>query len=1477
MADVTQTSGFGLRQDPITGKQQTHSGIDLAAPAGSPVVAPLGGTVIRAGSSQGGYGNVVEIKHDNGLVTRYAHNNRLFVKEGQNVMAGDAISEVGSTGKSTGNHLHFEAIQDGKAIDPKGFLSKLGVNLVGSQPMKNNATAPQEVVPSAAPSSTAMALNEFQNDAKYGGIVNQVKNLPQALSYGFQTQNSTYNFFVNQGMEKVDKELTYTPDLVAQATEGIPEDNHGYILQGVNKEDIFKRRARVEQALKQQQELANMGAVGTIGTAAGALIDLPTAAGFIPVLGEAAMVSKTSRIANALATGLVMAGSNVAADAAMLKQKPLGTTNDLYWSAAAGLAFGLPIGGLADTAKVARFGAAEAEALAKVGQREMNAVQKAEIQSAGLELTEKGKRVLEPEYRAQVVAQQETETLKQEVKQIEQFNRKPSQFTEFEPTNSGGKKYQPNSTIEYLNKISNSEDKVNAALAKRMLEQLPEDLPFYVVPKSTKSLKNSAGVYYSDSHIILVSRNAKETTQIHEIAHAMQVAKIEYGLANPNTVHGQLVAELDKAYQLAKQEADKAGLKSYYLKNIKEFAASLYGGSSAKPLVELLSKVKVDGEQTLLSKIVDTLRKLMGFADNETNLYLKAIDISDRLLDEKLSVRTAGKNGKADREYLADPEVKDYMPEKGANVGFTHLGPALENFFTREWVPQEARDIFHKLAGSTTGYKNHAVVKQSAWDQTLALGDGWATRLDKAYKPAFNQYFQEMQKAGQATRWQRGEVFSKWEKEVGDYVRGIDKDYHPSIVKVGNEIRPLLRDVLDHYNNPAKFNGGVKRGLTQIEEVDPVTGAKSLSEPLPYNEFYLPRHLDAAKVNSVVGQFGEETVQKFLSNAFKSANPEAAEKVAERFGRWYLRNLEEAKLNSLGNGTEALMRGVDRDAFKKSLMEIGQMSEDEAMEVIAAMFPKKEKASPLIRNAKSRSSLDERYTEDILMPDGSTHTMSLNDLIDTRTFDVLENYFRRSAGAISMANQLDVYKAADLDSLIAKATAQKFGTAQAGHRTTAIRENLQFTADRILGKPVEGFTPLNKSLEMWRGFNVTRLMGGAVFNQVQELSQHIGSLGWKSLLRAIPELNAMVRDAKTGKVANEMLDQLENLTGGAGAELLRRTDFHPRDEWVREMGNTKFNQWLDNLDAGLTKSSQAVLKMTGMTGLMVQQKRLHAIAMINHFVDAASGKAKLAFSADRLAWMGLSPEDTAKVLEGIKAHHSDKAGSKVGHVDFNKWQQTDPETYSKFIVAFQRESRRVVQENDLASMVAVMGKGWGQTAFQFMNFSLQAWNKSLGFAMNHGDFQTLSTVLHGSMFAAATYIARTHAQMMGMSEEEKADFAEKRLSTKQIVANSVGRLAQVSVLPVLIDSTVAPVPLFSGARTTSNVTDFVGSNPTLSAISSLLQVPRKVLRAGYDSEYQISERDMQQFFKVLPFNNVVGISNLLNSVAADYPNSNIQE
>ncbi|WP_234041635.1 M23 family metallopeptidase [Erythrobacter aureus] len=115
------TSGFGMRADPFHGRAKKHSGVDLAKPTGTPIYATANGHVGRAGMV-GSYGNLVEINHGNGYQTRYAHMHRIFVRSGQYVQRGTKIGEVGSTGRSTGPHLHYEVRYEGKALDPKPYI-----------------------------------------------------------------------------------------------------------------------------------------------------------------------------------------------------------------------------------------------------------------------------------------------------------------------------------------------------------------------------------------------------------------------------------------------------------------------------------------------------------------------------------------------------------------------------------------------------------------------------------------------------------------------------------------------------------------------------------------------------------------------------------------------------------------------------------------------------------------------------------------------------------------------------------------------------------------------------------------------------------------------------------------------------------------------------------------------------------------------------------------------------------------------------------------------------------------------------------------------------------------------------------------------------------------------------------------------------------------------------------------------------------
>ena len=115
------TSGYGVRSDPFRGRAAMHAGIDLAGPVGTPIYATADATVDRSQWANG-YGNLIELNHGRGIQTRYGHLTRSIVRAGQRVKRGDLIGYMGSTGRSTGSHLHYEVRIDGKAVNPVPFM-----------------------------------------------------------------------------------------------------------------------------------------------------------------------------------------------------------------------------------------------------------------------------------------------------------------------------------------------------------------------------------------------------------------------------------------------------------------------------------------------------------------------------------------------------------------------------------------------------------------------------------------------------------------------------------------------------------------------------------------------------------------------------------------------------------------------------------------------------------------------------------------------------------------------------------------------------------------------------------------------------------------------------------------------------------------------------------------------------------------------------------------------------------------------------------------------------------------------------------------------------------------------------------------------------------------------------------------------------------------------------------------------------------
>ena len=120
--DVEVGSGFGFRTDPFTGRPALHTGLDFPAESGTAIHAAAGG-VVRTVEWHPAYGHMVELDHGNGLVTRYAHTSKVFVKVGDLIKRGQIVAAIGTTGRSTGPHLHFEVLVEGVPQDPEKFLA----------------------------------------------------------------------------------------------------------------------------------------------------------------------------------------------------------------------------------------------------------------------------------------------------------------------------------------------------------------------------------------------------------------------------------------------------------------------------------------------------------------------------------------------------------------------------------------------------------------------------------------------------------------------------------------------------------------------------------------------------------------------------------------------------------------------------------------------------------------------------------------------------------------------------------------------------------------------------------------------------------------------------------------------------------------------------------------------------------------------------------------------------------------------------------------------------------------------------------------------------------------------------------------------------------------------------------------------------------------------------------------------------------
>lgn len=934
------------------------------------------------------------------------------------------------------------------------------------------------------------------------------------------------------------------------------------------------------------------------------------------------------------------------------------------------------------------------------------------------------------------------------------------------------------------------------------------------------------------------------------------------------------------------------------LAKLQDTVARVEAGGTAVEVKSLKANLKraIEGIVKVMRKVFGTSDSGKAYVDGYRAAVLKVIEASTKEADAslkrggvipKLAPRVSGQGPSLEdlRELKRPPTLEEIIAVANGGVTFSKWagGFGIEHILQNPKMPASIRAMGAKLVGSTSGYRGGEIVGRNAWDDAVTLRKTMAAKYIKGHHYQFEQWYMERRKEGlyDWTPWGKERGLKDFSEEVADNVVGDANSADPFILKATAFNRTWFAEWNKLINNPGADEGKTIRGLTErvIEYTDPDTGevVKKFSDPLPEDPNYMPFSLNVQKLNELFAQHGGERIHKFFEEAFYSGNPALREVMQQggkdygaMFSRWYLKQILDSKVNRKFDYIHSLETSASGDELVQGMIDAGIAAED-AAKIVNGLLEGNAGSKAFNSSLRRRATYDRKFT--MGMEDGSV--LRVSDFVERDIARLATGYSNRMSGAVALAKNFDgIHSLSDLKNLELKATSREFGAGQMTDAQVAdARKAFESAYNHILGRPTDDPSNLKQGLQNLRDANVVLKMGGAVLYQVMELSQLVGSVGLMNVLRAIPELSgSWVRNKRTGRIASEELDAYEDLMGGAGTEMLEYMDVRMGDEWSNLNGFGSKSQKADIASYGVRKAAGGLLKWTGMSGAMVIEKRLALIAITRHFQDAALNGKPLRYNEKRLAFMGLDKQSFEMMkLDMAKYSKVDARGRKK--LSVREWAEKSPDTFAKWRVALQRESRRVVQENDLGAHIPAMDNGWFKSFTQFRSFVLQAWSKSLLFGINHKDMQTATTLMYGLFFATMTQTARAYLKASTMSEEDAKEHLNKALSLGPggVLLQGAASISQASLLPQLFD-TVSPFGnLFNGYRTTTDSSELF-ANPTFDLLDRVTGSAKQVAYAasGQDS---IDQRDFQQMKGLIPFNTALPVSAALGVFSKQLPKS----
>ena len=692
--------------------------------------------------------------------------------------------------------------------------------------------------------------------------------------------------------------------------------------------------------------------------------------------------------------------------------------------------------------------------------------------------------------------------------------------------------------------------------------------------------------------------------------------------------------------------------------------------------------------------------------------------------------------------------------------------------------------------------------------------------------------------------WNFGGGEVAFQRTVSAAVRNTDPivKFDPAVQKMAASWQENAGHWRELARNPGKERGEVMR---------PLPGAEDWAD----NPNYLPRYTNWGRFNELNMEHGNE-LKRLLGTAVERQNPDLDPKLAQRLGAYYYDRLASVDAGQELTTVKALS-GSDVETLRRDLARYGL----DEVEVDKALYHLDEKASKeggkaLTSRQKRRTIMDENFSM-VLQGRSGAREVAVAELWEDNIHSIVHAYNKQMSGAVALG-QLRIENPRFhpenpegggkylVDGIHSDGDWQKL-EAQVRAHDNAIRpedrlktvegelKDLRFAYDTIRGVPHSGDrTRLGQTMRVIQNVNFIRLMSQAGWSSVAEFGRILGEFGLSHMVKSVPGFRDFMRDARTGKLLRDELEDWE-YAFTSGTDHLRGVGITWQGSDVASSLNdgASRSSRLDRAEQ-ITKKASRYTSMVTLAPITTFQERWAMKAAVAKFRAAALKDEAL--STKRMRLIGLDAEMQQRVLTEIKTHNTTIKGEGGRDIEILGLEQWEPQARSAFEHAITTWTRRTIQQNDIGQMNAMLGEPFAKLIFQFRTFVLGAWSKQTLSAAHNRELGDLYGFMASMMFGAMAYTVQTNLSLIGLSAEDHKKAASDRLSDAKIAMAGFQRAGASSLIPGAFDFGAGILgfdPWFN-TRSTQQPTQGLYANPTIGLVDDVYKGLRGVNTALHE-------------------------------------------